>query len=556
MNRGVRFLLWSILGLTLLLCGLFIPAHFFAVDSKVIELAGKGSLSLAQAGANLLNLEQIGPARMLWRAAEVLSIRNHEQLGAAIAQLSTNVLPRSPSLQSDPNIAAFESFESSDQRPVIELLMERTRRERLLDQLAISRRPGVRQLLRARALTNTVEFAPVNSTAGQPLDALITLAAILSQTDHISSTLREKFELLSIEANSAGKVQPLEYAFIDLLALAKRLTWQQLAELLRQIQTIPELNTLAEAFRNSEQQVPIVYSALFLSEQPAKVTQYLTKFPTTGLRDLQTSLFDGKGGLLELLQRQKRIYTSRWELVAIQYDPFAAFFETALPFALKSPVGALLVRCLTFFLAALCLARAIGSVAFVPPGTRTLPIDSTRVAQETVIALSIFAVAIVAIEPFIVSKDTAKKESARFHIKIPGIGALKSEIQKTIHPTMSIATLTPLLIFFVLQGILYIWSLSKLAEIRRQELDPRVKLRLLENEDHLFDAGLYLGFAGTVISLIMVSMGIITQSIMAAYASTSFGIIFVSILKIFHIRPLRRELILQSEEPAVVHESP
>ncbi len=121
---------------------------------------------------------------------------------------------------------------------------------------------------------------------------------------------------------------------------------------------------------------------------------------------------------------------------------------------------------------------------------------------------------------------------------------------------MSIATLTPLLIFFVLQGILYIWSLSKLSEIRRQQIEPRIKLRLLENEDHLFDAGLYLGFAGTVISLIMVSMGIITQSIMAAYASTSFGIIFVSILKIFHIRPLRRELIMQSEEAPVQHEQP
>jgi hypothetical protein len=42
-------------------------------------------------------------------------------------------------------------------------------------------------------------------------------------------------------------------------------------------------------------------------------------------------------------------------------------------------------------------------------------------------------------------------------------------------------------------------------------------------------------------------LGVIAQSIMAAYASTSFGIIFVSILKICHIRPLRRELILESE---------
>jgi hypothetical protein len=69
----------------------------------------------------------------------------------------------------------------------------------------------------------------------------------------------------------------------------------------------------------------------------------------------------------------------------------------------------------------------------------------------------------------------------------------------------------------------------------------------LENEEHLFDAGLYLGFVGTIIALILMSIGIVKPSLMAGYSSTSFGIIFVSILKIFHVRPLRRKLILESE---------
>ncbi len=87
-----------------------------------------------------------------------------------------------------------------------------------------------------------------------------------------------------------------------------------------------------------------------------------------------------------------------------------------------------------------------------------------------------------------------------------------------------------------------------------KKVTPRVKLKLLENEDHLFDAGLYLGFAGTIISLILVSLGVIKPSLMAAYSSTSFGIIFVSVFKIFHLRPARRILLLESEsvspEPA------
>jgi hypothetical protein len=89
-----------------------------------------------------------------------------------------------------------------------------------------------------------------------------------------------------------------------------------------------------------------------------------------------------------------------------------------------------------------------------------------------------------------------------------------------------------------------------LNEIRRQPVDPKMKLRLLENEDHLFDAGLYLGFVGTIISLMLASLGIGSVSLMTAYSSTSFGVLFVCVLKIFHIRPLRRKLILESETPA------
>ena len=37
---------------------------------------------------------------------------------------------------------------------------------------------------------------------------------------------------------------------------------------------------------------------------------------------------------------------------------------------------------------------------------------------------------------------------------------------------------------------------------------------------------------------------------MAAYSSTSFGIIFCSVFKIFHLRPLRRQYVLESEQPA------
>jgi hypothetical protein len=115
---------------------------------------------------------------------------------------------------------------------------------------------------------------------------------------------------------------------------------------------------------------------------------------------------------------------------------------------------------------------------------------------------------------------------------------------------MNDVSLITLLLFFVLQGFLYSASVIKLADIRKQPTSARIRLKLLENEEHLFDAGLYLGFVGTIISLILVSLGITKPSLMAAYSSTSFGILFVSFFKIFHLRPVRRRLLLESEAVA------
>ena len=113
--------------------------------------------------------------------------------------------------------------------------------------------------------------------------------------------------------------------------------------------------------------------------------------------------------------------------------------------------------------------------------------------------------------------------------------------------TLSLASLVT---FLVIQVVIYIFCRRKLGEIQKQVLPSKLKLRLLENEEHLFDAGLYVGFVGTVLSLVCVSIGLIKPSLMAAYSSTSFGIIFVTILKIFYLRPYRKQLILETEAPA------
>jgi hypothetical protein len=191
--------------------------------------------------------------------------------------------------------------------------------------------------------------------------------------------------------------------------------------------------------------------------------------------------------------------------------------------------------------AALHFARPAASVL-----ERPLQVRGFHVAREMLFALGFLLVVLLLSEPFLAQES--QRVVFPFRLRLPTAGSVVSagtiSVNRTIMNQLSLLTL---LLFFVLQALLYTASLVKLAEIRRQNVPARVKLKLLENEDHLFDAGLYLGFAGTIVSLILVSLGVIQPSLMAAYSSTSFGIIFVSVFKIFNLRPLRRHLLMEVE---------
>jgi len=174
-----------------------------------------------------------------------------------------------------------------------------------------------------------------------------------------------------------------------------------------------------------------------------------------------------------------------------------------------------------------------------------LRVPGLHVAREFLFAVGFLLVMLLLSEPFLA--EDRQKAAVPFRIRLPAANSIVPAIVPDKHSLFMNLNLITLLLFFVLQGLLYIACLVKLAEIRRQRIPSRMKLKLLENEDHLFDAGLYLGFVGTIISLILSSLNLFKFTLMAAYSSTSFGIIFVSLFKIFHLRPARRKLILEAE---------
>jgi hypothetical protein len=181
---------------------------------------------------------------------------------------------------------------------------------------------------------------------------------------------------------------------------------------------------------------------------------------------------------------------------------------------------------------------------------RPLQVRGFHLAREFLFSLGFLLVVLLLSEPFL-AQETQKGGFSFRLLPLTASGGVPAGIANLQQNIMNPTILITILLFFVLQALLYTMCIVKLAEIRRQHVPPRMKLKLLENEDHLFDAGLYLGFVGTIVSLIIASMGLVKFSLMAAYSSTSFGIIFVVIFKIFHLRPTRRKILLQAEtQPA------
>jgi len=74
----------------------------------------------------------------------------------------------------------------------------------------------------------------------------------------------------------------------------------------------------------------------------------------------------------------------------------------------------------------------------------------------------------------------------------------------------------------------------------------------MENEENLFDGGLYVGIGGTATALVLQVLGVIEPNLLARLFLQSVRITCVALVKIRHVRPYKRALILQSQPGSAV----
>ncbi len=544
------FGIWALFGLLLLACGWLMPVHLRAVEPSVLSWAGKETPALTGRGFELLRSGDLGAAEMISREANRGNLPSAADLATAV-QANAKQFPLAHGWGvADPNITSYFPEAPAPTDSFTDFAVREDNRTKALATLESSKNTGVQELLQTRSLNNTHVFAPSQSASGQAFDAAVVITGLLMAQEKLTGGLSNDVYSAAAQANHAGNTERLESTLLDFLSLGQRFNWGQLVVFVGKTDSAETLHDQADAARTAGDNLPALFAATETSRNPQVVTRYLHDFHQSGLKDLAAAFPFGEGAVRDILQHGQRIFESSPRQFAATHEPLATVVMLTADYCWVHPVLALIIKWALFLCGGFMLASAL---RLAKPAVTTLEeplqVPGLHFARETLFALGFLLVALLVSEPFLVPEGTTP--ALPFRLRVPMVGAAIPTGANHTTSLMDKSKLIPMLLFFVLQGLLYISCIVKLAEIRRQRVGPAVKLKLLKNEEHLFDAGLYLGFLGTIVSFIITSIHAGQFSFMVAYSSTAFGILFVSFFKIFHLRPASRRFLLEAEAETV-----
>ncbi|MFA5057052.1 MAG: hypothetical protein WC485_02975 [Opitutaceae bacterium] len=523
-----------------------LPVNLKSINPALLREAGLGTPSLADFGLQLLESEKPGPAALVLAAAQTVGDPHASRLAEALAAFATRQREFvawggwDPFL--DPLFNLKENTGRTESTPVLTFFITEHARDSLRRYLANSRSPGVQTVLQTRDVPRTARFVPAARPGGQPLDAVVLLTALLYQGEHLSPSLQREVKRLADEAVRTHELGELEPFYLDLLALGRRLNWIQLGELLRLTDNTKTVSEFAHLAQVAPDQLPLLYAGALFSRSADSAAGYLLLYGKAGAADLRFALGYGQGAVQQLLLRQ----------VPVNHG-LAAPLDLMGAFALLHPRISLIAKYLGYFLGAFLILRGLDRWLFAPLRRVAQSAADSRVLpriQSSAMALLIAFVIIITTEPFLLK--AAPPSEYRFKLVIPVLANIATPAVSNStknHPTMDTSTIVSIGVFALLQVATYLACLLKIGEVDRQDLPPLLKLRLMENEENLFDSGLYVGMMGTAAALVLQVLGVIEPNLLAAYSSNLFGIVCVAFVKIRHVRGYKRRLILAAQGP-------
>ncbi len=539
-SRSGLWQVWLLLGLGLLAVAWLLPVNVKSLNPALLREAGRDTRTVAGFGRDLLELDKPGPAALVLEAARQTGDTGANALGVIFDSFAAKHRDMMPwggwDVALEPLLISRNAASPAESQPVLRFMVTQQARDNLRRYLSVSRLPAVQTLLKTGELTTTQRFVPANRPGGQPLDAVILLTAYLWQTEHLSAPLQREVRAQAETAVQTGQIGALEDFYLDILTLGQRLNWIQLSELLRTTSTLGTVGQFAHLTRVAPEHLPVIYTAALMTRSADRVAHYLIAFGRTGADNLRLALTQGEGAVEQLVSRQVPVTGGA-----------GPEFEVGAAFALRHPELALLGKYASFLAGIFLLLRAVDLRLFRSIET-TLRGAFPRMGSGLIAAILTF-IFFVFSEPFLLK--AAPLSDYKIKLTIPVIGTVAAPVAVTVTTTtMDITTILSITLFAAIQVGMYVVCLLKISEIARSTVPSTTKLRLMENEENLFDGGLYIGIAGTATALVLQVLGVIDANLLAAYSSNLFGIVCVALVKIRHVRPYKRQLILEIQSAA------
>lgn len=545
-RRGPAVLL-ALGGAVLVAVGWLIPSQFKSLPVSILAEAGRGTPGLPDAVLDALDQGRPGVGRLLAEGA--VAVRH-----PAAAGLRERVAAY---LEANPDLAAWGEVNphltgalgTAPRAPageggIVRQILPAASRTALRAYLGNSRNATVRALLATAELPTFRQFLPVFSSGGAPLEATILLAALLVQGDELGSGAARELRTVADEAVRTGEAGKLEIVYLDLLSLGRRHDWGALAALTRGARSLDALARLRHLQQIAPEAAPVIAAAAVASQRPDAVAEYVMRLGELGTEALAFALHHGSGSV-DLLLRQGLPPDGELTLPPVLAAGGAGLARRAtdplVRFALANPVGAVAAKVAAYLLGGLLFFLAAERV------TALHRLELTPLFRHLARAVGAGVVCLLFIilnEPYLALGSQPAGYELRLVIPVLGSNSVESMNESTGSFPLDAATMVSITFFFLLQVLVYVICLLKIREIERKDLPGVLKLKLAENEENLFDSGLYVGIAGTSAALVMQVLGLIQANLLAAYSSNLFGILCVAVVKIRHVRPFKQAIIL------------
>ena len=542
------------LALALLFLGFAIPGQQSQISAARLDYVGKNGTSLLDAADEKLARGKPGPAHFLALASKdeaseqllkAIETRYAEDATLQVAGGRDPYFSELTQLLDPTEIALFTG------RGAAGLIVSQKARGALSQMMSFSENLWVQQILEGRDITGLPHLPPADSPSGAPMEAALLISALLTQSEAMSTAMSRELTGWIAQARSKEiAIFPvLDRALLDVLGLSQRMDWETLRTVFSQAESWENISWLNAALRAGEEQTAppeVILSAWISVESTEALNSYVNTFSETGWTDVEQSITAGLSALTTLIEENRPIYRAPEWTHGLFPEAVTSIEQLTISWTQGNATYLMIARFASFGLAGLIVSGAL--ISFFN-GSQELDVLPSKAVLASGTTAAIFCLVSWALtEPTLLQSSQSRTPEISFNA---GPGALMGSLKAAaMNPgPIDQVTLLVLGVFLLVQIIIYLVCLVRVSDINKQPVSPALKIALLENEDSLFDTGLYVGLGGTVLSLILVTLGIVDASIMAAYASTLFGIIFVAALKIFHVRPLRRSLIIENERP-------